>query len=1419
MDTHSHIQFGSLNPLSEPSHNTPEVSPSHDISSATNTSADDSTSASHNLDPASVPIEKTDLPTSIISPIPPPLPHGHPMQTRSKSGANPQAISKLIKELHTKFALKSLGSVSYFLGFEAYRNHSGIYLTQSKYATDLLHKVNFEDAKECDTPMVLANKFCQNDSPIFDKPELYRSTMGALQYLTLTRPDIAYSVNKLSQHLKSPTINHWNACKRILRYVKGTPHLSLHFRPSTLLNLEGYSDADWPASLDDRKSTSGYCIFLGGNLINWSSRKQKVVARSLTESEYRALASAATELVWINSLMSELGLTLHKTPPVLWCDNQSAQSLALNPIFHTRTKHIELDVHYIRDQISQNKLQVCYIPTEDQTADLFTKPLSSPRFQFLSLMARRFNSPNMVSEQWPPLMANVASSGPGTAANGGTTINNGGNQTSTQNRSRNRDQDENSPVYFNHSIFVKLNDHNFLLWKQQNLHKGSMTLNEYLLKVKQTVDLLASVGETLNDRNHISAIFKGLPVEYDTFIISTNTRIEGYIVAEIEALLLASESRIKKIDQEHEMSVNLAKTEVDHAFDLDLSLEANIAQFNRNMRYPMPIRNNFNNSRGGYIGNNTRDARNKSYQPNQNSRGNTFTGRGGRFPAPPSRIQSSGSTQQNQPQANFVQNTVSQDTNWYPDSGAMNHCTPDAQNLINRCNYNGPDDIYVGDGTGLPIHHTGHSCFLSKSNHILVLNNLLHVPKITKNLLSVSKFGRYNHVYFEFYPDFCHVKDQVTHKILLTGADKNGLYSFDDSQFQLQPFPLSFSPSFRPDSEAKVNSEIVQANVSFAANTECSQNNNNLFQMWHNRLGHPREKIVKTVLNTCNITVSNKIPFSPCNACCLGKIHKFPFPKASETVYNEPLQLVVTDLWGPSHITSTNGYKYYIHFLDAYTRFTWIYLLKNKYDALKTFQLFKAEAKLQLGKKKLRHPYPTTHEQNGLDERKHKHIVENGLTLLAQASMPLKFWDEAFRTVVYIHNRLPTAVLNNQSPIELLFNIKPDYTTFKTFGCQCFPNIRPYNKHKLQFKSSPCTFIGYSTNHKGFKCLDSNGRIYISRDVIFDKLVFPYAKYEFNSSEPPIEYSPSALIPIGNHSEHSPTQFSNNDSPPSLPTQSRISISPGFQSSISVQPGLQSEPTPQPDSTDPHTNSPSDPHVSIIPAPVAIPPINLVVPNHSMFILHNTSSTTLVLVYVDDILVTGSDPKSVASLITSLNNTFSLKDLGELKYFLGIEVAKTKSGLFLSQAKYAKDLLVRADMHDAKSISTPMTTVLGEATTEDVEGEVEGGSKGRVFAWTLGEGILEVSYLGEPTIVESNGSWVRIMATEVVVSIDRGSGCYASLVGMSGLVGVVPPLLGRISLGKAIHRQEHDRLKRMKILVEWHAYYLGRVTLMLKHTE
>ena len=288
------------------------------------------------------------------------------------------------------------------------------------------------------------------------------------------------------------------------------------------------------------------------------------------------------------------------------------------------------------------------------------------------------------------------------------------------------------------------------------------------------------------------------------------------------------------------------------------------------------------------------------------------------------------------------------------------------------------------------------------------------------------------------------------------------------------------------------------------------------FTLWHNRLGHPSSHIVSLVLNKCNLPHLNKIPSLICSACCMGKIHKSLFLHSTSS-YTKPLELIHTDLWGPASTPSSHGHQYYIHFIDAYSHFTWIYILKHKSEAFQVFLHFKSQVKLQLGHKikavqsdwggeyrsftkyltsngiihRISCPY--THEQNGLAERKHRHIVEHGIALLAQASLPFKYWDEAFRTSVYLINRLPTPVLKNKSPLEVLFHQKPSYSQLKVFGCMCYPNLRPFNHHKLQFRSIPCTFLGYSLNHKGYKCLSPNGNILISHDVIFDEHAFPFA--------------------------------------------------------------------------------------------------------------------------------------------------------------------------------------------------------------------------------------------------------------------------------------------------------------------------------------
>jgi histone deacetylase 1/2 len=206
----------------------------------------------------------------------------------------------------------------------------------------------------------------------------YRSIVGALQYLTLTRPDISFSVNKVCQYLHQPTTTHLGTVKRSLRYIQGTLHLGLKFRRSQSTIISAFSDADWAGCPDDRRSTDGFAVFLGPNLISWCAKKQATVSRSSTEAEYKALANATAEVMWIQKLLDELGIK-HPRVARLWCDNIGATYLSANPVFHARTKHIEIDFHFVRERVAKKLLDIRSIHSADQLADGFTKPIVAAR--------------------------------------------------------------------------------------------------------------------------------------------------------------------------------------------------------------------------------------------------------------------------------------------------------------------------------------------------------------------------------------------------------------------------------------------------------------------------------------------------------------------------------------------------------------------------------------------------------------------------------------------------------------------------------------------------------------------------------------------------------------------------------------------------------------------------------------------------------------------------------------------------------------------------------------------------------------------------------------------------------------------------------------------------------------------------------
>ncbi|GMI68566.1 cysteine-rich RLK (RECEPTOR-like protein kinase) 8 [Hibiscus trionum] len=215
-------------------------------------------------------------------------------------------------------------------------------------------------------------------SPIANASE-YRSIVGALQYVVITRTEIAFAVNRVCQFMQNPLDTHFQAVKQILRYLQGSIDFGLRFTKASRLNITAFADANSGSDLDDCRSTSGFCLFFGGNPVSWGSKKQSVVSRSTAEAEYRAVACATSEVLWLFSLLQELHVSCDGTP-VLWCDNSSAIAVSANPVLHSKFKQVELDLYFVREKVAAGVLMVNEVPAYEQIADLLTKPLSAPVF-------------------------------------------------------------------------------------------------------------------------------------------------------------------------------------------------------------------------------------------------------------------------------------------------------------------------------------------------------------------------------------------------------------------------------------------------------------------------------------------------------------------------------------------------------------------------------------------------------------------------------------------------------------------------------------------------------------------------------------------------------------------------------------------------------------------------------------------------------------------------------------------------------------------------------------------------------------------------------------------------------------------------------------------------------------------------------
>jgi hypothetical protein len=274
--------------------------------------------------------------------------------------------------------MSMMGELQFFLGLQIKQSKEGTFVHQAKYTKDIVRKFKMEDSKAMATPISTTTALdADKEGEHVDQKE-YRSMIGSLLYLMATRTDIQFSECMCAHFQASPRTSHRQAVKRIFRYLRHTPDFGLWYSASSSLALQGFSNADFAGCRLDKKSTSGTCQFLGSFLVSWSSHKQSSVAQSTTEAEYVVAASCCSQLLSITYTMSDIRDEYTHVP--LQCDSTSAISIAKNPVLHSKTKHIEVRYHFLRDNVEKAKIALIHVSTHDQLADIFTKPLDQATF-------------------------------------------------------------------------------------------------------------------------------------------------------------------------------------------------------------------------------------------------------------------------------------------------------------------------------------------------------------------------------------------------------------------------------------------------------------------------------------------------------------------------------------------------------------------------------------------------------------------------------------------------------------------------------------------------------------------------------------------------------------------------------------------------------------------------------------------------------------------------------------------------------------------------------------------------------------------------------------------------------------------------------------------------------------------------------
>nr|KYP52897.1 Retrovirus-related Pol polyprotein from transposon TNT 1-94 [Cajanus cajan] len=298
------------------------------------------------------------------------------------TGSDTRLVEKLKKQMMEVFEMTDLGLMTFFLGMEIKQGEHEVFICQNKYAKEILKKFKLDECKEMSTPMNQKEKLSKEDGTEKIDQAYFRSMIRCLMYLTATHPDILNVVSILSRFMHCPSEMHLKAAKRVIRYVKGTCNFGIKYKWTEEFKLTGFSDSDWGGSIDDMRSTFGYCFSFGSGVFSWSSKKQATVAQFTTEAEFVVATAAVNQVLWLRKILIDLNME-QKVSTEVFVDNQATIAISHNPVFHGKTKHFNIKLFFLREVQRDGAVDLVYCKTEDQAADLFTKPLSISKFEFL----------------------------------------------------------------------------------------------------------------------------------------------------------------------------------------------------------------------------------------------------------------------------------------------------------------------------------------------------------------------------------------------------------------------------------------------------------------------------------------------------------------------------------------------------------------------------------------------------------------------------------------------------------------------------------------------------------------------------------------------------------------------------------------------------------------------------------------------------------------------------------------------------------------------------------------------------------------------------------------------------------------------------------------------------------------------------